>query len=174
MPYSTVYKVFRSVALDSSNFEAQRSKQLSFPIRGAALCLPIVDRRKIVLVQRVLPPNVGWSLPGGRVGMDEDFEDAALRELEEETGITATEIDHQLIDEHTHFHSSKGGEISIDVKTYVVHLPKGTEPRQTEDDLPAQLFDLEILPDGLLNLDRAKIESFLERMVDFKALRSCL
>lgn len=44
---------------------------------------------KVLLIQRLEAPfQHGWALPGGFVRMDESLEDAARRELEEETGIT--------------------------------------------------------------------------------------
>ena len=43
---------------------------------------------KVMLIQRDLPPFEGhWALPGGFVRTDETLDDAARRELEEETGI---------------------------------------------------------------------------------------
>jgi 8-oxo-dGTP diphosphatase len=44
---------------------------------------------KVMLIQRDLPPFAGqWALPGGFVRIDESLEEAARRELHEETGLT--------------------------------------------------------------------------------------
>jgi 8-oxo-dGTP diphosphatase len=44
---------------------------------------------KVLLIQRELEPHAhAWALPGGFVRIDEGLEEAARRELEEETGIT--------------------------------------------------------------------------------------
>ncbi|OYQ63635.1 NUDIX hydrolase [Pseudanabaena sp. SR411] len=43
---------------------------------------------KVMLIQRDIPPFQGqWAIPGGFVRIDETLEQAALRELQEETGI---------------------------------------------------------------------------------------
>ena len=45
---------------------------------------------EVLLIRRATPPRVGeWSLPGGRLEKDEEPAVAALRELTEETGVTA-------------------------------------------------------------------------------------
>ena len=48
------------------------------------------DAGRFLLIRRANPPAQGqWSLPGGRVEPGEDWLDAVVRELLEETGVTA-------------------------------------------------------------------------------------
>ena len=48
---------------------------------------------EILLVQRKAPPYQNmWALPGGFIEMEETLEEAARRELKEETGLTAGEL----------------------------------------------------------------------------------
>lgn len=49
--------------------------------------------KSVLLIKRAKPPLEGqWSLPGGRQKWGETVRQAAARELEEETGITARQL----------------------------------------------------------------------------------
>jgi len=58
----------------------------SRPVLGASALVRNGDR--VLLIQRGRAPDAGlWSLPGGRVEAGERLEDAAIREILEETGV---------------------------------------------------------------------------------------
>jgi 8-oxo-dGTP diphosphatase len=52
------------------------------------------DLLKVLLIERANDPYKGsWALPGGFIEINEDLEDAALRELKEETGVTGVYLE---------------------------------------------------------------------------------
>jgi 8-oxo-dGTP diphosphatase len=57
--------------------------------RMAADAVAVRGKRQIVLVKRGNEPDRGkWALPGGLLDWDESAEEAVVRELHEETGLT--------------------------------------------------------------------------------------
>src|SRR6516165_8155304 len=62
--------------------------------RSAAMVL-VDDADRVLLLwrHRVVPDRWGWEVPGGLVDEDEEPADAARRELEEETGYCAGQVE---------------------------------------------------------------------------------
>ncbi|WP_141551679.1 NUDIX hydrolase [Natrinema sp. CBA1119] len=59
----------------------------------------VMDDAQLLLVKRTQPPSVGsWSVPAGFLEYDGPPALGAVRELEEETGVTASEEDIELFD----------------------------------------------------------------------------
>ena len=58
------------------------------PVLGASAC--VWKDGKVLVAKRGKAPNFGlWSLPGGHVELGETLQQAAARELHEETGVEA-------------------------------------------------------------------------------------
>lgn len=57
-----------------------------------AAVIAVVRRQdEVLLVRRINPPDAGlWGFPGGRIEPGETLAEATLRELREETGVSAT------------------------------------------------------------------------------------
>ncbi|NEP17430.1 MAG: NUDIX hydrolase [Leptolyngbya sp. SIO4C1] len=64
------------------------------PAPTVDLIIELIDRphRPIVLIERLNPP-LGWALPGGFVDYGESVESAAVREAQEETGLSVSLVE---------------------------------------------------------------------------------
>lgn len=108
---------------------------------------------EVLLVQRANPPFQGqWALPGGFVDEDEGLEDAARRELQEETGLTGLALA-QLCAVGTPGRDPRGHTISV---VYVAACPHAKSAAAAGDDAAAtRWFPLARLPE--LAFDHAEI-----------------
>jgi len=109
---------------------------------------------KVLLVKRGVEPFKGkWALPGGRVECGERVEDAALRELKEETGIEGELV--TLISVYSDPNRDPRGHY---VSVAFLAVPKGSaEPKAATDAAEAKWFPLSEIPWNDLAFDHAQI-----------------
>jgi ADP-ribose pyrophosphatase YjhB (NUDIX family) len=107
--------------------------------------LYVVKDGKVLLVRRGNEPGKGkWSLPGGRIRFGERSEEAALREMREETGLEVRL--RRVVDVVDVFWRSERGEllehfVIVDFEAEVI----GGELRPADDALDARWFSPEEL-----------------------------
>lgn len=97
---------------------------------------------KVLLIRRGNPPY-GWAIPGGFIDYGESAEDAATREIREETGIELENL-HQF-----GVYSDPDRDPRFHTLTVVFTATSTGSPRAGDDAAEACLFDLDTLPDDL-------------------------
>ena len=101
-----------------------------------------VNKDKILLVKRAFEPAKGeWSLPGGFIELGETPEDAAKRELKEETNLNGEVI--KLLGHCSHFNSIFGDILLIGMEMKI----KNWDNLKVGDDAQeAGIFDIDNCP----------------------------
>jgi 8-oxo-dGTP diphosphatase len=94
----------------------------------------------IVLIERKNPPH-GWALPGGFVDYGESFEDAAVREAQEETSLLVT-----LVRQFHTYSKPDRDPRQHTASTVFVARADGT-PKGSDDALQAKVFRHDNLPE---------------------------
>ena len=121
----------------SSNHSAAR------PAVAVDVVLLDARGRQILLIRRRKEPFAGhWALPGGFVEAGEDLDDAARRELAEETGVLAQQL-RQVRAFGRPERDPRGHVISV---AYRAVAPPGATPRAGSDAGDVRWFSLDALP----------------------------
>ena len=109
------------------------------------LILKIANKQQFVLlIERKHPPFEGmWALPGGFLDLNETLEEAALRELQEETGISGIKLEQF----HTFSTVNRDPRHRTITTVFIGYADtKTTVPKAGDDAAKAEWFALNKLP----------------------------
>lgn len=136
----------------------RRRTQFSYPFPRPSLTVDVAlvtrePQPRVLLIQRRADPFQGqWALPGGFVDENERLIDAARRELREETGLEATDL------EQVHTFGDPGRDPrgwTVSVAYLAVVSPERLKPVAADDAADVDWFPLADLPP--LAFDHAEI-----------------
>ena len=111
----------------------------------------IVENEKGEVLLQKRTDNHCWGYAGGSVELDEVVEDAARRELLEETGLTALELElfGVFSGKETHYIYPNGDEVSnVDI-VYICRKYEGTLNCQEDEVEELRFFPADALPENL-------------------------
>lgn len=124
------------------------------------------DELKVALIKRGVPPYQGrWAIPGGFVRMDESLEEAARREMSEETGLSDVFLE-QLYTFGAVNRDPRGRVITVSYYALVpgekLKLSASTDAADARwfstNDLPKLAFDHAKIMEAALQRLRSKLE----------------
>jgi 8-oxo-dGTP pyrophosphatase MutT (NUDIX family) len=132
--------------------------KLAFPIMKRLPFAPRVrvvllnEKKQILVVKNWFGPQT-WSLPGGGVGHHETYQQAAAREVHEETGIQISQ--NQLMFAGTYSKSDMHAAFAAHcVKGYVAYQTPSIYPLRKLEILDAQWVDLNIAADSISSINK--------------------
>lgn len=126
-------------------------------------CIVMTRDNQVLLIQRKNEPCQGqWAFPGGFMNIDETAEAAAVRELQEETGITLSETDIFQVGAYTAV--DRDPRERVITIAYLAEIDAPVPVKGSDDAARAKWFPLDALPP--LAFDHAEI------LLDAKLIRS--
>jgi 8-oxo-dGTP diphosphatase len=130
------------------------------PLPVASVILPNKDRETLLVKRGNEPFKDMWCFPIGFAETGESIEDAALRELKEETGITGKIV--QLVDVSSHMNPFYG---ELLVVTYEAEKLSGTE-LACDDASECRYFPIMNLPKLAFDSQETAIQKYIELKKD--------
>lgn len=118
------------------------------PIIMACAGVLLVNEKNQLLLQK-RRDNGMWGYPGGSMELGESFEDCAVREVLEETGLRCQELEHfmNVSGECVHYIYPNGDEIYAAEEVFLCRKFSGTLQRQDSEVTELKFFDVDKLPE---------------------------
>ena len=120
----------------------------------------IIVRDEKILFQR-RTDNGKWGLIGGLLEMNETFEEAALREIREETGLEVKLTDFLGIFHNHNMVWSNGDSAHVISAMFVAEIVSG-EPRIDEESYELRFFAKDEIPDLFAEDHRASLDVYFQ------------
>lgn len=118
----------------------------------------VVKGDEVLLIERLNEPY-GWAIPGGFVDLYETMEKAAVRELEEETGIVADINNIELLGIYSDPKRDSRGHTVSAIYVYF----GGGNPVAADDAKSAKYFHIDNLPDNLAFDHKDILQDFIKK-----------
>lgn len=139
------------------------------PILQVGASIIVEDEQGRILLQ-LRADNHCWGYAGGSVELDEIVEEAAIRELREETGLIAHDLELFGIfsGKDTHYVYPNGDEVSnIDI-VYICKHYSGQLKCQESEVLQLEFFDVMDIPENISFPLKKPIEKWIQSKIDKK------
>jgi len=136
----------------------------SIPLIMTGACVIVINQNQELLLQ-LRKDNQCWGLPGGSMEVGETLEEAAKRELEEETGLIANKL--VLFDVYSgkdfYYKYPHGDEVYVVVAAFICSDYEGSLRRDENEVEELKFFKLTDLPSNISPPDWPIIAAYISR-----------
>lgn len=124
----------------------------------------IVENEKGEILLQLRTDEPSWAYAGGSVELDERVEDAAKRELYEETGLVAEELELLGVFSGPGMHHvyPNGDQVSNIDMVYICRSYKGTLRCDNDEVKQLAFFSIDSLPENIFKPNVEAIERYIE------------